>query len=116
MSEQDVISRIVATARAMLHREIHPIDGCRVIHSLRKQLSDSLDPVFHIFIGVSSETDSASRGSVRSMWSAAALRREDARFARYIEGMQSDLDCACFEIIQRFDSRSDQGNREDNHQ
>lgn len=99
MSFQNHTTELVATAESMLRGEMHLIEGCRRICSLRHKLDDPDNAVFLPIRGIESETDGFPLGKVRSTCAPDYLRRMDGEMERYLAGAREDILSDCREII-----------------
>lgn len=95
--------KVVATAKAMLARELNFVVGARTICSLKDDAAvRSDDADFMIFVAIDSETDSYPLGDVRQYWNTDSLEKlqpeiQAAEDWAYKLGAQ-----ACSSLINRF--------------
>jgi hypothetical protein len=73
---RSIHSQIVATAQAMLNREISCLAGTRKLAALRHDagVRDD-DPDFMVFVAIDSDTDALPIGAARAYWREDALAR-----------------------------------------
>lgn len=92
-------TRIVDVARAILNDEIDSVSGSRQITDLRLELENSDDECFDFFVVFVSETDTFPEPENRFRYSENALRKLDAKKARYLAVMSEDIKEACRRLI-----------------
>lgn len=102
MSHPTGRAELVAVAEAMLCGNLHLIEGCRRICSLRREVADADNPVFLAIRGAESETDHFPLGELRGKYAPDYLARLDAEMNRYLAEAGEDILTACREIIRVF--------------
>jgi hypothetical protein len=94
----------VATAQAILRRELGVIEGARRLSTLAGALVDdwASDPDLVVFGALDSSTDHLPVGPQRELWASAALAERDAEVARIQREVWPDVEAACRRVIARF--------------
>jgi catalase (peroxidase I) len=76
--------KIIDICQSLVSGDIHIVDGCRELVSLRNQLNLQDDPNFLPFVGVVSETDDYPEPSVQEKFSSDYLKLINKDMSDYI--------------------------------
>ena len=90
---------IVETCRSMMNGEIHLLEGCRIIQSLRIATDYPENKIFFLIRSVESETDHFPLGRAREHYADSALKRADEQMNDYIEKNREDIIKSCRNIL-----------------
>ena len=93
---------LIDVARAMLDGKMHLIEGVRKMASLRYDIGEPDDPIFHPILAIDSETDRFPLGQVRERYAPDALARIDQEMDRYLADARDDILSACKQIVRAF--------------
>jgi hypothetical protein len=100
---------IVEIASSMLTGHTDLMVGMREIVRLRKDLRDSMNPIFYPIIAVESETDTLPVGSQRTKYKPNELKELDADLNAYLDEVREDVLLSCKAIITEFSSPNQNG-------
>jgi len=90
---------IHAVAQAILAGTTHPIDGIRLLSSLRYKIGQEDSEVFYLIVALDSDSDTFPRGDFRDECSPAYLVRKDKEMDEFVSLYLNDLHKACREIL-----------------
>ena len=93
---------LVSVAQAVIDGVLNPIEGCRIIDSLRFSVKDPENKVFLPIRGVDSETDIFPLGEVRLQFTSDYLEKMDSELSKYLAVAGKDIAAACVNIVREF--------------
>lgn len=95
-------SCVVEAAEAVVAGKLSAIEASRLFVGLAAELGALNDADFRFFVSLDSETDHFPLGTTRKHWSAAALRREDARRRKHEQDARDEAVARCRHLIDRY--------------
>lgn len=90
---------LASVSRRIVHGELHPIEGCRMVASIRNELPECDATVFDRIVLVESETEHFPMGEIREHYNAEVLRRLDQEMEDYLHDETGNIKEACRSII-----------------
>lgn len=105
--KREYINEVIAIAEAIIEERIDLIEGSRKLSEIRHWVSESENPLFHVFIAVSSETDDIPFREARSRFSKDYLEKIDMEVKLYLDEVRPQVIRGCKSLISYFSTKSE---------